>query len=196
MPKLTMKHLSFFLRRFLRYNVELFYLQSKMPKWSEHPDEQLAQSLNDRRLAAHREILDATRDHGHLCGSCGRCCLERVERHTDFDQFIHAGIGQPLHHFDKKILNLPLMITTSAKRTVQRMIGKDLAEPKPCRYLSKSGCTLTHQQRPMLCVSWFCPKYIFGMDPSSLDCLEKPLNEMRLIHHEIAKAVFSRDTAS
>jgi Fe-S-cluster containining protein len=92
-------------------------------------------------------------------------------------------------------LNLPVMIAASFKRTVQRKIGKDIDQPKPCRYLSQSGCTLTHEQRPMLCVSWFCPKYIFGMNPSSLDCLERPLREISLIHHQIAEAVSSKDKA-
>lgn len=188
----TKKRLSFFLRWFVRYNTELYYMQAKMPELPERSDRHLARLLNDRRQESHMEILDATEDYRHLCSGCGRCCLERVERYTDFDQFIHEGIGEPLEHYDRTILRFPSMVLKSVKRALERSLGKDGKAQKPCRYLGESGCTIPQHKRPILCVSWFCPKYIFEMQPATLDSLEKPLHEILLIHRTISETVASK----
>ncbi|HEY3374803.1 MAG TPA: hypothetical protein VGK02_07055 [Candidatus Aquicultor sp.] len=189
MQRISKKHILFFVRWFVRYNGRLYYLQAKMPELPDRPDRQLARSLDTKRKVAHSKIRDITGGYGSLCRSCGRCCLERIERYTDFDQFIHAGMGEPLDHYDRKILNLPVMLSNSVKRAFAHLRGSAQNSQKPCRYLGKSGCTLPHEKRPILCVSWFCPKYIFGMQPSSLDSLEEPLTEILSIHDEIAEAV-------
>lgn len=189
MKKVTKQHFSFFFRWFLHYNANLVWLQVRMPRIPEQPDEHIARALDSRRMKAQLKIFDIAGGYGHVCSSCGRCCLAKVERYTGFDQFIHKGTGKPLRHFDSTILHLPWMIKNGIRNTMTRLLNHKGSYKESCRYLGESGCTLPLEKRPLLCTSWFCPKYIFAMHPASLDALSEQLVEIRSIHREIAKTV-------
>jgi hypothetical protein len=191
----TVQHILFFFRWFLGYNASLVWLQAKTPELPEQPNKHVARALDIRRKKAQMQIFDIVDDYSYICGSCGRCCVAKVERYTAFDQFIHKGTGEPLHHYDSTILRLPWMIKNGLKNTASRLLNRKDSSKEFCRYLDESGCTLPLEKRPLLCASWFCPKYIFTMHPTSLNDLDKHLAEMKSIHYEIAHTISQKKRA-
>ncbi len=143
-----------------------------------------AESLDERRRKAQMDIFGLVEKYADLCAGCGRCCQERVDRYTIFDRFIHEPLSRRLESCGGQIYDPIWMLTSGIKRTLNRYYGLG-DQPPPCRYLSPGGCSIEKEMRPMLCTSWFCPKYIRKFTPEDIDKLEAPLSEIEAIHREI-----------
>lgn len=186
----TVKKIKFVARWYLMYNARLVWLQARLPKDADKVClvESDVAGLERRRRGAQAEIFDRVLKYGKLCAECGgRCCQEPVDRYTIFDQYIHGGLGRPLENYSGRIYSLPWLLANGFRHAVKRVtgIGK---EPPPCRYLSPAGCRLKKEMRPMLCASWFCPKYLRSISPEDMLLLARPLKEIENIHCEIYRS--------
>lgn len=184
----------FILRWFFFYNLELVFLHLLVPKasWKVLKDREVRQyllSLNQRRTQAQQEIYRILRPYGKICATCGACCLEPVNRFTLFDHTVRLEDKKPVPHYGQDILSLPWIlkngIVHTSKRVWRFLVGKPPEQVEPCPNLGFCGCTLKEVERPMLCASWFCPKYMLAMDPEDLTAIASPLREIERIHREI-----------
>lgn len=184
----------FILRWFFFYNLELVFLHLLVPKssWRVLEDGEARQhllSLNRQRIQAQQEIYRIIRPYGKICATCGACCLEPVNRFTLFDHTVRLCDKKPVPHYGRDILSLPWIlkngIVHTSKRVWRFLFGKPSQPIKPCPNLGAYGCTLNETERPMLCASWFCPKYMLAMAPEDLSAVTSSLSEIERIHREI-----------
>lgn len=168
------------------FNLRLTLLQATLPTYSGSAlTNEKANGLNQRRIAAQNEIFSLIDGYESVCESCGGlCCQEQVERYTPFDQHIHEALEQPLQTYDTRIYSPFWMISNGIKHVASRLIGRKTT-PLPCPYLAPTGCSIEREKRPMICASWFCPKYLRSIDQQDMQKLSYPLREIEAIHHEI-----------
>lgn len=187
----SIKRVRFFLRWYLVYNVRLIWYSANLPKGFESAKANgpMAASLDRRRREAQKAIFDIIEKHSGLCGDCGRCCLEEVDRYTAFDNYIHSSLGVELSGFGNLIYDPIWMLSSGLKRALMRQLKDDGSKPPPCRHLSPEGCSIEKEMRPMLCASWFCPQYIRRFSSDDMDDLETPLSEIEAIHREIYRSL-------
>ena len=183
----SIKRVRFIWRWYFVYNVRLIWYSAHLPQGFESASasESIAASLDRRRREAQKVIFDIIERHSGLCGDCGRCCLEEVDRYTAFDNYIHSSLDAKLSGFGNRIYDPIWMLSSGIKRSLMRYVKDDDNKPPPCRYLSPEGCTIDKEMRPMLCASWFCPNYIRKFSSDDMDKLEAPLREIESIHREI-----------
>lgn len=186
---------AFIGRWYFWYNIELALLHAVTPKgipvWSSRSRAEEAQSLDHERQNVQREIFRIIQNYGSVCAACGACCKERVDRYTAFDAAVRAAGPMPLQRYGREILSLPWMVSNGVAHTLQRVVHsvsrRPLPEPDVCENLGASGCTLAHQDRPMLCASWFCPKYLRHMAVVDLRAIAPRLREMERLHFQAAR---------
>jgi hypothetical protein len=183
---------AFIGRWYFWYNLELALLHSLLPKnvplWSSAVPSEEAKALDQKRRKTQLAIFGLIRNYGSVCAACGACCKEKVNRFTAFDVAVRAAGPMPLKHYGKDILSLPWMLSNGLLHTGQRVWNAIRRRPAPeadvCENLGTSGCTLAHQDRPMLCASWFCPKYLRHMSHEDLKGIAPKLKEMERLHFE------------
>ncbi|MDH7569451.1 MAG: hypothetical protein QHJ73_07690 [Armatimonadota bacterium] len=180
--RVTWRHVRFLARWVLFYNAELVWLCWRLPKRLPRAAA-LPPEADARRRAAHRELSEATARANQVCAACGRCCLERTNRFTPFDEFVRAATPSPSPPGDRRIYSLPWMVANAVAHGVQRLLryGQPLST-EVCPYLEAEGCRLPREERPMLCVSWFCPRFVLTMSPAEMERLEEPLREVERLH--------------
>jgi hypothetical protein len=145
----------------------------------------LLPEANERRLRAHDDLARITDGCGSICASCGRCCLEDVDRFTPFDSIVRRSTTSPPPSEDRRIYYLPWMIWNSVYHAAQKLLPRSHRKPPPpCRHLTPAGCGLPHQERPMICVSWFCPTFMLSMKPEDIKAMQVPLREIESLHQE------------
>jgi Fe-S-cluster containining protein len=181
MTLLLFHRLRFFLRWVVFYNIELVWLSWRLPKIP--AGAALGSAADERRREAHIALAGATANCGDVCADCGRCCLEDVNRFTAFDQIVREGSDSPAPSWDNRIYSVPWMIYNAVTHTVQRLLRTKVKSP-PCSHLSPDGCSLARQDRPMICVSWFCPRAAFAMDSKSMNAAEAPLRVIEGLHRD------------
>lgn len=182
-------------RWYFWYNLELAVLQSTLPKgtplWMSSRFSDEAKELDRRRRDTQLSLYSHIRNYGSVCAACGACCKEKVNRFTAFDATVRAAGPMPLRHYGRDILSLPWMLVNGVRHTGQRIgyavMRRSLPESEVCENLGKTGCTLAHQDRPMLCASWFCPKYLRHMNGDDLRGMWPKLREMERLHFESAR---------
>jgi hypothetical protein len=188
---------GFILRWYFWYNLELVLLHAKLPQgvplWSSGKAAARARELDRQRQDAQLAIYATIRNYGSVCAACGACCKEKVNRFTAFDAAVRAAGPMPLKHYGRDILSLPWMLANGITHTGQRIRWWLLRQPEPsvevCENLGRTGCTLAHADRPMLCASWFCPKYLWHMETDDLKRIAPRLREMERLHQQAARLV-------
>ena len=186
---------AFISRWYFWYNLELAALHSTLskgtPLWTSRERAEEALALDRRRQETQRSIFRHISGYGSVCAACGACCKEKVDRYTGFDAAVRSGGPMPLRHYGRDILSLPWMVKNGIAHTWQRAVHAAQRRPLPpaevCENLGQAGCTLAHEDRPMLCASWFCPKYLRHMKVDDLRGLAPKLREMEKLHFEAAR---------
>jgi hypothetical protein len=186
---------AFICRWYFWYNLELAFLHSVTPKGvpfhATGAGAKEARELDRQRQDLQLAIYATIRNYGSVCAACGACCKERVDRFTAFDAAVRAAGPMPLRRYGRDILSLPWMLRNGVSHTGRRVVDAVLRRPAPesevCENLGKSGCTLSHQDRPMLCASWFCPKYLRHMAVEDLRRIAPELREMERLHFRAAR---------
>ena len=190
---------AFIGRWYFWYNLELAALHAVTPKgvpmWGSRSLAERAQALDRERQGVQVEIFRIIRNYGSVCAACGACCKERVDRYTAFDAAVRAAGPMPLRQYGRDILSLPWMVSNGVAHTWQRVAHgvtrRPLPEPDVCENLGETGCSLAHQDRPMLCASWFCPKYLRHMATEDLKAIAPKLREMERLHFKAAQLLRS-----
>jgi hypothetical protein len=192
---------AFVTRWYFWYNLELTLLHASLPKdaplWSPGSASEEAQALDQRRRDAQLAIFGIIRNYGSVCAACGACCKSKVDRFTAFDAAVRAAGPMPLRQYGRDIFSVPWMIVNGVQHTGERiahaLFKKPLPESELCENLGKKGCTLAHQDRPMLCASWFCPKYLRNMECEDLRKIAPKLREMERLHLQAARLIRKRN---
>lgn len=184
----TCRHLRFLLRWVFLYNAELVWLSWRLPRRVPEAAA-LPAAADERRLQAYAALASALADGGAICAACGRCCLERVNRFTPFDQIIRRGASAPAPAGDRRIYSLPWMAWNGLRHAAQRLLPRRRRKTAPpCVHLTPAGCGLARPERPMICVSWFCPAFVLAMHWRGLAAAEAPLRAIEALHREAAGA--------
>jgi hypothetical protein len=169
---------AFIGRWYFWYNLELAALHAVTPKgvpvWGSRALAEEAQALDRERRQTQTAIFSIIRNYGSVCAACGACCKEKVDRYTAFGKY------------GRDILSLPWMlangITHTWSRAAHAVTRRPLPESGVCENLGERGCTLAHEDRPMLCASWFCPKYLRHVSTDDLRRIAPRLREMERLH--------------
>ncbi|MBW3623908.1 MAG: hypothetical protein KY468_10925 [Armatimonadetes bacterium] len=186
---------AFIGRWYFWYNLELALLHAVAPKatplWLTRQLADEARSLDQERQELQVKIFGLIRNYGSVCAACGACCKENVQRFTAFDAAVRTGGPMPLQRYGREILSLPWMVSNGIQHTWQRVMHAVTRTPMPesavCEHLGKKGCTLGHQERPMLCASWFCPKYLRHIEHRDLKRMAPLLRDMERLHFRAAR---------
>lgn len=182
------RRVRFVARWVLFYNVELVWLCWRLP-WRLPEDAALPPEADERRRRAHGLLGKATAECGRVCAGCGRCCLEEVDRFTPFDQVVRRAPASPAPSGSRRIYSVPWMLWNAVLHAAQRPLpASKRPAPPPCRHLTPEGCGLSRPDRPMICVSWFCPRAALAMSPEAMDAAEAPLREVEALHREALRA--------
>jgi hypothetical protein len=109
-----------------------------------------------------------------------------VDRFTAFDQIVRQGTDAPPPSWDGRIYSIWWLALDTLRQTIRRVTHpRSHSRDMPiCRLQSGSGCSLPWPERPMICVSWFCPRAVFAMDRDTLDMAEDPIREIERLHRE------------
>ncbi|MDO8682392.1 MAG: hypothetical protein Q7N50_02790 [Armatimonadota bacterium] len=144
---------------------------------------------DERRREAHLALAETTAICARVCADCGRCCFEEVDRFTPFDQIVRRNTDIPAPSGNLRIYSLPWMVWNAIAHGFQRLFRLNRHRtPPPCRYLSSEGCSLPREDRPMICVSWFCPRSALAMDRAAMDAAESPLCVIESLHREALRS--------
>ena len=181
--RMTLRHVRFLWRGVALYNVQLICLNGRPPRQVPTPASYPA-AADHRRRRAHSVLGAATADASRVRATCGRCCLGGVDRFTPFDQMVRARATTPAPSASRRIYSMPWMIANGVGHFLEGRLTRRPEKPAACRYLSPNGCTLSRHERPMICVSWFCPTLVLATHPARLDQAEGPLREILALHRE------------
>lgn len=186
---MTARHLRFLVRWFFLYNARLVWWCWRLPR--RLPAEAaLPEDADARRRRAHRLLEEASAGGAGACAACGRCCQEAVDRFTPFDHMVRIGTSSPAPTWDRRLLSLPWMMWNAVRHGAQRLAtGSRRALVSSCVHLTPSGCRLPRAERPMICVSWFCPTFVRAMTFEAMEAAEMPLREIEALHREAVRSV-------
>lgn len=188
---MTRRHVRFLLRWVVFYNAELVWLAWRLPRHVD-PGAALPPGDDRRRREAHRLLAGATASCTRACASCGRCCLESVDRFTPFDAIVRRATPAPAPSESRRIYSLPWMVWNAVWHGAQRLLPEE-RRPRvtPCPHLAADGCRLPREDRPMICVSWFCPQAVLAMSPVDMDAAEPHLRQIEALHRQALRAARS-----
>jgi hypothetical protein len=179
---LVLRRLRFTLRWVVLYNIRLIWLNWRLPH--RLPAAALCPNADEHRRHAHALLADATMDCGTACAECGRCCAEKVDRFTAFDELVRSATDSPAPSWDRRIYSVPWMIWNGITHTGQRLLGLSGGHKAHCQYHTADGCGLGRLDRPMICVSWFCLRAVSAMDTWAMDAAEAPLRIIEDLHKD------------
>ncbi|MDO8587829.1 MAG: hypothetical protein Q7T82_12415 [Armatimonadota bacterium] len=193
---LTLRRLRFLMRWVVFYNARLVWLCLRLPR--RHSNAALSSVADERRRRAQLALARVSGDCASVCADCGNCCLESVDRFTPFDRVVRTESDSPAPSWDRRIYSVPWMIYNSVRHGVQRLSPGSKKRPAPaCPHLTPRGCGLSIEERPMICVSWFCPRTVFAMSERTLAARERPLLIIETLHrHALEAACGSSDHSS
>ncbi|MGC8833248.1 MAG: hypothetical protein ACP5R4_04265 [Armatimonadota bacterium] len=180
---MSLRHLKFLIRWVFFYNAELVWLSWMLPR-RPSPEAALDPEADRRRRAAHEGLAEATGGCSAVCAKCGRCCMEPVSRFTQFDRLVRMRTHSPAPECGWRIYSLIWMLYNALRHCFQKLLSP-YRLPKPCRYLTDSGCSLPRAERPMICVSWFCITAALGIEKDMLAETEKHLRTIEKLHRDV-----------
>ena len=183
---LVFRRIRFFLRWVVFYNLELIWLNLRLPR-KIPPVTGLDRRADERRRRAHSELSAVAARLSEFCSACkGHCCLKDMDRFTAFDQIVRQETDAPPPSWDGRIYSIRWLALDTLRQTIRRLTRpRSHRQDMPiCKLQSGSGCSLAWPERPMICVSWFCPRAVFAMDCDVLAMAEGPIREIEHLHRE------------
>jgi hypothetical protein len=178
---LLLCRLRFLVRWVFVYNIRLVWLNLRLPKVLGHAQAMPAAADKTRR-DAHNMLAKASEECNKACANCGTCCAEDVDRFTAFDYLVRRNTNSPAPSWDGKIYSIWWMISNAVSHGVQRALRRSEPEALTCRHHSEAGCALAREDRPMICVSWYCAKAALAMSRHTIEASERPLRIIEALH--------------
>jgi hypothetical protein len=179
---LIVHRLRFLMRWVFVYNIRLIWMNAMLPK-KIGPAQAMDAAADEHRREAHAMLAKASDEANKACADCGTCCAEDVDRFTAFDYLVRRNTTSPAPSWDGRIYSVKWMIINAVLHGVQRLLRR----PKPevsCRHHTATGCALPREDRPMICVSWYCAKGALGMSRHTIEASDEPLRLIESLHRE------------
>lgn len=190
---LIFHRLRFLMRWVLVYNIRLIWMNAMLPK-KLGPAQAMDAAADERRREAHAMLAKASDEANKACANCGTCCAEDVDRFTAFDYLVRRNTESPAPSWDGKIYSVKWMIINAVLHGVQRLLKRPAPEVS-CRHHTATGCALPREDRPMICVSWYCAKAALAMSPQTIKGSQEPLVLIESLHREALRFAGTRRNA-
>jgi len=180
---LTLCRLRFLLRWVIVYNIRLVWMNMMLPGQL-GPAQAMDPTVDERRRHAHAMLAKASEESNKACANCGTCCAEDVDRFTAFDYLVRRKTHSPAPSWDGKIYSVKWMILNAVSHGLQRLLRRPAPEAVSCRHHTPAGCALAREDRPMICVSWYCAKGALAMSRRTIEAADEPLRLIEGLHRE------------
>jgi hypothetical protein len=180
---LVLHRLRFLMRWVFVYNVRLVWMNMMLPP-NLGPAQAMDAIADERRRRAHAMLAKASEEANKACANCGTCCAEDVDRFTPFDYLVRRNTSSPAPSWDGRIYSVKWMILNAVSHGLQKLFKRPAPEAVSCRHHTASGCALLREDRPMICVSWYCAKAPLAMSRRTIEASQEPLRLIEALHRE------------
>ncbi len=178
-----------------------WFIQEELRTKRLKPDFVLLKILNIRRVEIQRGISEISRQ-SDACSKCmGKCCTGNRNLFTALDFLIRKYSSKPLTSYgmipeqNELLSNYHAVLkhTTYFAKTLGLSKNLGCSSKKKCRHLTQKGCSISSEDRPILCLIFTCKEFRDELPYKSLVQLAKLIMEIQSIEQSVQE-LFSKSS--